>query len=190
LATVRNENDASAWRPINDSFQALQSLGASVLVVHHARKDAEGEGAYRGSQMLSVQLDTLLGLRRAPCSPEAGPGTAFTIGFEKARDDFATARDDWIVSFTQPIGRAHQWSIEKHVALDLEALVERTLASEFAGYGAAAKAFGVSKSDIMAAFTEAYDMRLVSRKDVTAAMTRCKSGWRSRESGFGADEEF
>lgn len=80
LASVTEENEASAWNPFLELLQDLKQLGIAVFVVHHANK----AGGYRGSSKIVVPFDTVLKL--SP-DPNAGSvdGASFVISFEKTR---------------------------------------------------------------------------------------------------------
>ena len=85
LANVEDENSASAWRPCLELLKKIKRLGCTSIIIHHSRKgNVLTSNAYRGSQILSVLLDSIILLEE----PEGGPsigGATFRVNFQKVR---------------------------------------------------------------------------------------------------------
>jgi KaiC/GvpD/RAD55 family RecA-like ATPase len=82
LATVEDENAASSFNAFVEMLLSLKQAGKAVVLIHHSRKGAGGEGSYRGSQKLSVVFNSIMRLERL----EDATGAAFTLHWEKFRE--------------------------------------------------------------------------------------------------------
>ncbi len=86
LASVADENSASSWNEVLDLLRLLKREGCTVLLIHHSRKGKVSEGSYRGSQKLSVLLQSIIQLDHADGVPSMD-GAAFQVTFEKLRGE-------------------------------------------------------------------------------------------------------
>lgn len=84
LATVDDENAASAFNPILDLLAQLKLRNAACILVHHARKGQVKEGAYRGSSKLGVVFNSITSLDHPDGIPSQA-GTSFELKWEKYR---------------------------------------------------------------------------------------------------------
>lgn len=89
LATIEDENAAGSFNDVVKLLMDLRTRGVAVVLVHHSRKASKGEGAYRGSQKLSVTFNAILRLEHPNGVPSTA-GAAFVLHWEKLRSQ----RDD------------------------------------------------------------------------------------------------
>jgi putative DNA primase/helicase len=83
LCGTGGENDADAWRPVQEWALRQRAAGRSVLFIHHASKS----GGQRGTSAREDVLDTVISLRR-PFDYSANQGARFEVHFTKARGFF------------------------------------------------------------------------------------------------------
>lgn len=67
LFDLTDENNAEAWKPVNDFIMRLRSAGAGVIAIHHTTKDAfkaGGEVIWSGSSNAVTVFDRTCGIER------------------------------------------------------------------------------------------------------------------------------
>ena len=128
LVTVADENAADSWNDFLETLQALQTSGAAVLVIHHARKNNGGKGGYRGSQKLSVLFDAIIALDEADSSLG---GAAFSMVFEKNRRLSTSARCGLKIEL-QTDDEGSRWKFEESADARLLTIVKAVKSLEFA----------------------------------------------------------
>jgi putative DNA primase/helicase len=83
LCRTGSENEAEAWKPVQDWALRMRSSKRAVLFVHHAGK----KGAQRGSSAKEDTLNTVIHLTR-PDDYSPTQGAVFEVHFEKSRGIF------------------------------------------------------------------------------------------------------
>lgn len=142
LASVADENEASAFNALVALLVELKARGKSVLVVHHSRKADRGESSYRGSQKLSVVFNTILRLERPKPGAATGSGAAFVLHWEKYRE----LRDDNTKApLLMQLGEAG-WTAELDEDERIAALVGELRSLRHTSATSAGKAIGVTKT--------------------------------------------
>lgn len=86
LCRTGSENEAEAWKPVQDWSLRMRASKRAVLFIHHAGK----KGAQRGSSAREDTLNTVIHLAR-PENYSPVDGAAFEIHFEKTRGIFGDA---------------------------------------------------------------------------------------------------
>jgi hypothetical protein len=95
LATVEDENAASAFNPIITFLLQMKQAGIATILVHHSNKTGKD---FRGSSKLATTFEVILGLQR-PTSNEHKFGTAFDLEWTKyrqKREDTLRGRSVWL----------------------------------------------------------------------------------------------
>jgi hypothetical protein len=95
LATVDDENAASAFDPVIKFLLKLKQAGVACILVHHSNK---GGNDFRGSSKLATTFEVIIGLKK-PESGERRHGTAFDLDWQKyrqQRDENITGRAVWL----------------------------------------------------------------------------------------------
>jgi hypothetical protein len=85
MLTSLDENKANEWKPVQDWFLYLRSLGKSIITLHHSGKDTNG---YRGSSRMLDCADTAISLQpvnQDGLEDENVKGKKFKIVYQKAR---------------------------------------------------------------------------------------------------------
>jgi KaiC/GvpD/RAD55 family RecA-like ATPase len=167
LANVGDENAAQSWDPVLATLQAVQQSGCTVLLVHHARKNANGAGSYRGSQKLSVLLDIIIALRD---NPEAGvmSGSAFNLRFEKSRGLSTSTGYELEAKFEAQSDGTSAWTFEGSSRGQIGGMIRRVKEGEFKTQVEIAQAYGVDKGTITRWRNKAIEDGLITRADFTA----------------------
>lgn len=148
LVTVADENSAAAWTPFLATLLEMQRAGASVLVVHHAKKAGGADGGYRGSQKLSVLFDRIIRLEVRPDALNVN-GAAFDMVFEKSRQVLKGERGGFHVSFEVDDATGRQtWRFEPREDSRLLEIVAGLKALKYPTQDAIAKEYGVSKGTV------------------------------------------
>jgi RecA-family ATPase len=175
LATIADENRAEAWGPLLAFLKELNSRGASVLVVHHSRKGGVGTGAYRGSQKLSVEFETITELARAK---DASNGAAFTWRWEKGRRRIDGYGEEFAFALVSDESGT-RWDTGEPEDRKLHEMVSKLKSGEFATQNDIATAFGMSAAWVTGMKTKAIDRGLVKNANEWLALLH--AGKRSKE---------
>lgn len=185
LATVVDENAATSWDPVLGTLQAVQQAGCAVLLVHHARKNANGKSAYRGSQKLSVLLDIIIALRENPLAGEV-KGSAFCLQFEKSRGlTTGTGYELEAKLEAQPDGSS-KWFFEGCSLGQIGGMIVRVRAGEFATQDEIAKAFEVNKATVSRWKVKAVTTGLITEAEFATCLRETRKG--RSEDPYGAPQ--
>ena len=84
LATIEDENLASAFNSTNMFLLKMKQAGIACLLVHHTAKASDN---YRGSSKLATSFDVMIGLKGVNClrEGESCDTTRFILSFTKYR---------------------------------------------------------------------------------------------------------
>jgi hypothetical protein len=126
-------NDPDTWNEVQRWLLGMRSVGAAVLVLHHANKDGDQRGTSRREDV----LDVVLSIRR-PAGYAAREGARIELHFDKARGLHGEQVDPMEVRLeTDETGRlrwqwrpAHIGELERLAALLNEGLNPSQAASE------------------------------------------------------------
>ncbi len=81
LASIEDENSASAMDPVLRFLMMMKQAGIACILVHHS---AKGGDKYRGSSKIETTFEVIIGLRK-PNITDASDRAAFEIEFTKFR---------------------------------------------------------------------------------------------------------
>jgi len=81
-SSLRDENDATSWNPLNDLIIALKGIGVATLIVHHSNRSRLG--GYRGSSNITATLEVSLKLEQIEDELEY-EGAQFKVHVDKGR---------------------------------------------------------------------------------------------------------
>jgi hypothetical protein len=79
------ENNADDMAQITGALRELTQHGATILVLHHAMKDPERPGSFRGSSELGAGVDVLISLTKKAI----GSAARLSLNIEKSRYSFS-----------------------------------------------------------------------------------------------------
>lgn len=100
LCRTGSENEAEAWKPVQDWALRMRASKRAVLFIHHAGK----KGAQRASSAKEDTLNTVIHLAR-PDDYSAEQGAVFEIHFEKSRGVFGKEVQPFKAKLTQIDGK-------------------------------------------------------------------------------------
>jgi hypothetical protein len=169
LATVGDENAAQSWDPVLATLQAVQQAGCAVLLVHHARKNANGAGSYRGSQKLSVLLDIIIALKENPLAGAVN-GSAFCLRFEKSRGLTTGTGYELEAKFEAQPDKGSRWTFEGCSLGQIGGMVMKVRAGEFTTQDEIAKAYGINKATVSRWKVKAIDAGLIKEIEFAACL--------------------
>lgn len=169
LATVEDENEASAFNPLVGLLVEMKNRGTAVLVVHHSRKANQGEGSYRGSQKLSVIFNTILRLEK-PKQPTPGAGAEFVVHWEKYRE----LRDDSTsIPLVMKLGEAG-WVAQVDEDERMMALVRELRSFRHTSVAAAGRALGIPRTTAKRLKDKAIALGILSLGELKALLDAAK----------------
>lgn len=158
LANVRDENNASEWRGVLELFRKIKRLGCSTIMIHHSRKGSHFSGdSYRGSQVLSVLLSTMIMLEGSEDGSSVG-GASFKVIFQKSRAMRTEETKDRSVTLNE----AGQWEFKILSAGKANEVVQAIRSREYCTQAAVAEGLGWSKSEVSKQLKNAYELGLFS----------------------------
>lgn len=175
LATVPDENSASCWDPLLSTLIAIQQAGCAVLLVHHARKNANGSSAYRGSQKLSVLFDIIMALKENPLAGDV-KGSAFCLTFEKSRGLTTGTGYQLEAKFESQPNGGSKWSFESCSLGQIGEMINRVRAGEFATQDEIARAYGVNKATISRWKTKAVGAGMIAEAEFGVCLREARRG--------------
>jgi hypothetical protein len=142
-------------------------------LVHHARKNANGSGSYRGSQKLSVLLDIIIALRENPLAGEVN-GSAFCLKFEKSRGLTTGTGYELEAKFEAKGDRNSEWAFEGCSLGQIGGMITRVRSGEFATQDEIANAYGVNKATISRWKVKGIDAGLIKDADFGACLREAR----------------
>ncbi len=116
-----DENSSSEWKPIQDWLLHLRSIGLTIIVVHHAGKDASG---YRGTSRMIDCADTAISLQTPSddkLESEDQDVTKFKINYLKKRS-FGGVHG---LPFEASISKNNIWTHKAIEQTNMEFVIER-----------------------------------------------------------------
>lgn len=166
LCQVEDENAAASFNPIQRFMRRLKQSGTSVLLVHHSRKD---DKSWRGSQMMSVVLNSIIHLSKPEGRPTVGPAQ-FAISFEKFRGDPRDLRELEVTL------RDDGWHFEPLVADHMAELLRLLRSLEYGTQTALAEALGVDKATVTRMKRAAIQKGLITGPDWDDCLSAAQEG--------------
>jgi RecA-family ATPase len=160
LAAVADENSAASMDEVVDLMRTLKRAGTTVLLVHHSRKNSGGPGSWRGSQKLSVTMQSIIRLSHPNGLPSTD-GAAFDVEFEKIR---AMRTDETIGRSVKLNGEA--WTWERSEATQAHKVSVMIQSREYVNQTAVAEALGVARSTVSKRLNKAYTNGIITRNEV------------------------
>ncbi len=157
LATLDDENEASAMNPVLNFLLELKARRLACVLVHHSGKSGT---TYRGSSKLATTFEVILGLKRKDGAPV---GTAaFTTEWTKFRGKATEATTAQEVTLAEVSGKA-EWQAVASEDCALEQLVRAINSAEHATQREVAQALG---------WSEAKASKMVTRAEAEGRLNR------------------
>ncbi len=182
LANVRDENNASEWRGVLELFRKIKRLGCSTIIIHHSRKGNNFSGdSYRGSQVLSVLLSTMILLE----GPEYGcseNGAAFKVTFQKSRAMRTEETKDRSVTLNE----AGLWEFEILSVGKAYEVVQAIRSREYCTQAEVAEGLGWSKGEVSKQLRKAREQGIIS----TPEISECFADAKYLDEDLDDDDEF
>ncbi|MBO0333496.1 AAA family ATPase [Sneathiella sp. CAU 1612] len=171
LAGVENENDASAWRPVNELLRKIKRLGCTPIMVHHSRKgNSVNSDGYRGSQILSVLLSSNIMLE-APEGAQSSGGASFKVVFQKYRGMRSAETETRGVQLDED-GR---WSYDILAVGKAYDVARAIRTRNYTNQREVAEGLGWSKGEVSKQLKKAYEANLITREEVDTCFDEAKS---------------
>tara|TARA_R100000005_G_scaffold22285_1_gene9573 strand:- start:14164 stop:15168 length:1005 start_codon:yes stop_codon:yes gene_type:complete len=182
LATVENENDAAAWRPVIELLRKIKRLECTPVMVHHSRKGQSATSdAYRGSQILSVLLNANI-LLEAPNDGHGVGGATFKVSFTKFRGMRTGETETRLVELNE----GGQWKHEILAVGKAYEVVSAIKSRDFQTQTEVAEGLSWSKGEVSKQLKKAYELGLIKKYEVEECFDEAKS----ISNEFGYDDDF
>lgn len=153
---LADENDATAFRSVQEFFLRMKQAGIAAILVHHARKDGQ---ALRGSTALSTTFEVILGLIKPKAAPHGR--AAFTARFDKFRTkgNVTTEPHAWVLS-------DDGWHVEEDHEDVLVATIAALKTLKYATQTELAEGLGVGKGTISKRLKQAIALGLITEDGI------------------------
>lgn len=165
LATIGDENAASAFDPVGALLYDLKGAGRTTILIHHANK----KGGYRGTSKMVVMLDHLIHLARPQGQSDCGRA-AFDVVFEKVR----SLRGDDVRRFTARLEDGH-WTTSGGGSKPLDDLVGMVRSGRYSSDSDLAKALDVNRSTVNRRKNAAIAAGLIDKDDWDRCLSEAKT---------------
>jgi KaiC/GvpD/RAD55 family RecA-like ATPase len=166
LASVEDENAASAMNPVIAFLMRLKQANVACILVHHSGKTKTD---FRGSSKLSTTFEVIIGLRE-PSGTAALKGTAFDLVWTK----FRGRRDESIrgrsVCLEASEGGPARWVYALSQDEEAEEVVHVIRSCRYATQAALAEELGCSTGKLSGLKAQAIRRGLISAADWTACL--------------------
>ncbi len=140
LATVDDENSASAIKPVIELIQKLRQAGCATLLVHHSDKSGKN---YRGSSNLATTFAWVLGL--APTKEVACGAMDVTLEWHKTRNGANAATVPKRLRLVGT-GAACRWEVGESDAHQTRALEQAIRSCGYVSLEEAGAAIGIKRA--------------------------------------------
>lgn len=171
LASISDENSASAMRPVLGLLMRLKQAGVATILLHHAGKKG---GTFRGSSMISTTFEVIMALKPATDAPSKY--AAFDIQFDKVRavkNDSHREKTVWLEADENQRLCWHQELSEDDV---LEKMVKEVMSGRHTTQQEVATAIEVSTGQLTKLKNRAIRKGLITADLWKAAMAAARSG--------------
>lgn len=185
LATIADENAASAFNDVVKFLARMKRDRLACILVHHSNKSMRG---FRGSTKLATTFDVIQRLT-APKLPR-GENLAFAIEWEKFRHERRAGAgepmDVWLMKANNEDGS--HWEMERTEDDKLDVLVGLVKSELYATQADLAKAMGVTPSVISKWKKVAISMGKITAGEWRGCLSRAAST--RAVGGFPAEDDF
>ena len=177
--TLEDENDATAWNPLNSLVVALKKEGVATVLVHHTKKEGSG---FRGSTNLATTLETIVALEKVE-GTKASEGAAFRIRFDKNRANGKPHADGKTLRLQDG-----QWVCEVDPYEQAAEVVRMVQSRRYGTQQELADSLGVHQSTISRIFRAAEGLGLFSRADLMKELAAARDLKKSLAEPVGPEE--
>jgi len=157
-SSLRDENDATCWNPLNDLIVSLKSIGVATLLVHHSNRGSKGD--YRGSSNIMATLETVLQLQETDWGTKADEGARLGISFQKTRNSSVVSLNGKILHL--PL--VGPWEIE--TGGDIQMILDALKTGQYKGQAQIAKALDINQGTVSRKLKKAVEKGLITKQEI------------------------
>ena len=161
-SSLRDENDASSWNPLNDLIISLKGIGVATLLVHHSNRSRSGGN--RGSSNIAATLEVSLKLEPVEGESEY-EGAQFKVHVDKGRRLGAKALEGKIFRLPPEGGEwqcgFNETGPEAQIVIELRTLTYRNQKE-------LAKALGISQGEVSKKLKNAISVGMITEAEKKA----------------------
>ena len=182
LATIDDENSASAFNAPVAFLLKMKQAGLACILIHHAGKG--NSGTYRGSSKIATTFEVIIGLSKHsdPLMNNDVDKTTFRLSWDKYRGkrDASTGMALDVVleshgAMTEDGQLQARWSSEAAVDQQIETLIAMGKSGEYKSQKELAAAMGCSQSAISKLLMKAIAKGVITKMAWAGYMNRAKS---------------
>ena len=157
-SSLKDENDATCWNPLNDLIVSLKSIGVATLIVHHSNRGSSGD--YRGSSNIMSTLETVVQLQETERTADADEGARMKIFFTKTRLDSTRSLNGKILHLplTGP------WELQ--TGEDIQMILDAIRTGKYKGQAQLAKALDINQGTISRKLKKAVEKGQITRQEI------------------------
>jgi hypothetical protein len=185
LATIADENAASAFNDVVKFLARMKRDRLACILVHHSNKSMRG---FRGSTKLATTFDAIQRLTATKLPREGNP--AFALEWEKFRHERRAGAgepmDVWLMKAKD--GGGSQWGMEGTEDDKLDALVRLVKSEQYPSQVALASALGATPGAVSKWKAAAISMGKITKGDWKGCLGRAASA--APACGFPAGDDF
>jgi len=157
-SSLRDENDATCWNPLNELIVSLKSIGVATLLVHHSNRGSKGD--YRGSSNIMATLETVLQLQAPDWAAKTDGGARMKIFFQKTRNSSVASLNGKILHL--PL--EGPWELE--TGGELQIVLDAIRTGHYRNQTEIAKALNLNQGTISRRIKKAIDKNLITKSEI------------------------
>lgn len=166
LASIPDENEASAMTPVLGFLLRAKQAGLTTCLVHHSTKDGNN---FRGSTKLATTFEVIIGLRELD-GRTVSDGAGFELRWDKFRGaPTAATRDMTLDLELTPEGR-RKWAVKPAPRAEVDAMLELLLSGLFRTNKQIAASLGWNESKMSRMRTQAIMKGLITPQAWNASL--------------------
>ncbi len=166
LATIDDENSASAFNDFIRLLMDLKQEGIACILVHHSGKNGEqSKSSFRGSSKLATTFEVLIGLDKLSTGIEL-KGTAFKLHWDKFRNrpNSALREIEVRLVLNEETGFP-AWVVEGEKENQLQTMVNMVQSRQYTTQKELANALHISQATLTDRKKKALELRLIMNQD-------------------------
>ncbi len=160
--SLKDENDATSWVPLNELIVGLKGAGVATVIVHHSGKS----GDFRGSSAIVTALETVVKLKQV--EP--------VVGYARFRVEITKSRAQGVLGIHGKTLALQEgkWAIEVDENQEAKELVERVMTLKYTTQAELADAVGRGQGTVSKLLKGAVALGLCKDGEVTEAFKKAR----------------